>query len=157
MYEKTPWEQEELDNWRRPRPRSWVRPPAPYKDEPIRYVGPFRHNVWQWLVIFAVTVPAVLNYLEIITIYHLYAVGGLEFLSRVLFADLIAYSQNEKRDVPLVWWILAYFSPPATFLYLYFFSVDKSMRKRVRLKYDAGFAVVCVLYLIFDLLVLRGR
>lgn len=143
--ERAPWERDELDAWRG-RIRARVSPKTVRRGEPVRYAGPFRFSSWQWPFIAAATAAAVLNYMEVLSVYPLCAVGGMELLSRVLFSDLAAYSQRKLRDVPLLWWLSAYFFPPVTLIYLYFFPVDESLPRVSRMKRDAAYAAACASY-----------
>jgi hypothetical protein len=100
------------------------------------------------VVIAAVNAAALLNYTEVFPFLRLIcSMDAFEFILRCLFSDLIAFSERKGRNVPLVWWLLAFLFPPVTLFYLCFFPFDKDGQERTRYKLDAGFAAACVLYM----------
>jgi hypothetical protein len=103
-------------------------------------------SFWQWAVIVAVNAAAVLNYTEAAPfLYSIYPMDAFEFILKCLFSDLIAFSERKGRNVPIVWWLLAFLFPPVTLFYLFFFPFDKEGQEGTRRKLDAGFAVACAL------------
>jgi hypothetical protein len=102
---------------------------------------------WQWVAIAAVNIAALLNYLEIMPfLYSVYPMDAFELILRCLFSDIIAFSERKGRNVPVIWWPLAFLFLPVTLFYLYFFPFDKDRQEGTQRKLDAGFAVVCVMY-----------
>jgi hypothetical protein len=107
------------------------------------------HSQWlQWTIIAAVNVASILNYLDIIPfLYSFYPMDAFEFVLRILFSDLIAFSERKGRNVPIVWWSLAFLFLPVTLFYLFFIPFDQNRQAQTQRILDAVFAATCLLYL----------
>jgi hypothetical protein len=107
----------------------------------------FKHSGWQWVIIGIVNACAILNYLEKVpSLYLIYPIGGFELAIRCFFSDIIAYSEVTGRNVPVVWWIIAFLFPFPALLYLYLFPFDKERDTTIQQRLDIAFAVSCALY-----------
>jgi hypothetical protein len=120
---------------------------APWANKNFRYWLCVEHCAWQWAVIGIINVGVFLNYFEkISSLYLIYPIGGFELVMRCLFSDLIAYSEITGRNVPVVWWIIAFLFPFPVVIYLYFFPFDKERDVATQERFDIAFAVSCALY-----------
>lgn len=147
------WEKEEAERWS----SAEIEPPQEIVErgpsgEEIREAVQYERQarsvflLVQWLTLGVVNVVAFLNLFEIIpSIYPYYPIGGFDFAMRCLFSDLVAHSERKHRNQPIVWWLISYFFPAATLLYLFFFPYDDETPKRWQLLLDAGFGAACIL------------
>lgn len=120
---------------------------APQENRNFIYRLCVEHCIWQWAVISIANICALLNYLEKIpSLYLIYPIGGFELAVRCLFSALIAYSETTGRNVPIVWWIIAFLFPFPAVLYLYFFPFDKERDITIQKRFDIAFLVSCALY-----------